>query len=276
MNLKTIELQSEPKKPLFHGFLGKLSQRQRWGIGSVLIFLILWEMFSVLQIIDPKYISQPTRVIYTGYSMIVSGEFFRHFYVSMIELLLGFILAIAVGLVIGIFMGWSRIIGGLFDPLIMALYATPRIALVPLFVLWFGVGMSSKIFVVFIGVVFPVLINTMTGIRQVDPILLRAGRSFGATKRQMFFKILFPGALPAMMTGIRLGWGRGILGFVLGEMYVSMEGLGKLIQTAGNAMRTDQLFFLIIVVAGLGYIGTTVFRMLENKLTPWRKEEHGT
>ncbi|WP_102348855.1 ABC transporter permease [Bacillus sp. Marseille-P3661] len=275
MKVKTIELNSGPKNSMFQGIMSWTTQRQRWGITSVFIFLILWELISTLQIIDPKYISKPTSIITTGYTMITSGGFFEHFYISMAELFIGFALAVVVGLIIGILMGWNRIIGGLFDPLVMALYATPRVALVPLFVLWFGVGIGSKIFIVFIGAVFPVLINTITGIRQVDPLLLRAGRSFGASNSQLFTKILLPGALPAMMTGIRLGWGRGILGFVIGEMYVSMAGLGNLIQAAGNAMRTDQLFFLIIIVAGLGFVGTSIFQYLEHKLTPWRQEEQG-
>lgn len=275
LKVKTIELETAPTKSIFQGVFGRISQRQRWGFSAVVIFVILWEIISALKIIDPKYISQPSRIINNGYTLITSGDFFNHFYVSMSELFIGYILAIVVGILVGILMGYSRIIGGLFDPLIMALYATPRVALVPLFVLWFGVGMGSKIFIVFIGVVFPVLINTITGIRQVDSLLVRAGRSFGANNRQLFTKIYLPGALPAMMTGIRLGWGRGILGFVVGEMYVSMEGLGKLIQTAGNAMQTDQLFFLITFVAAIGYVGTNILSRLENKLSPWREEKQG-
>ncbi|MGG0717010.1 ABC transporter permease [Robertmurraya massiliosenegalensis] len=272
MKINKVELQNIPtpfnKKSIFN----KVTEQQIYGISSVVIFLIIWEIIGSLQLIDPRYISKPSSVIQAGYNVVVNGGFFYHLYISLAELFIGFILAIVVGLLIGIVMGWNRIIGGLFDPVIMALYATPRVALIPLFVMWFGVGMGSKIFVVFIGAVFPILINTMTGIRQVEPLLIRAGRSYGASRKQLFTKIFLPGSLPAMMTGIRLGWGRGILGFVIGEMYVSMAGLGYLIQTAGNAMRTDQLFFLIIIVGGLGFVGTTAFQGLERKLTPWRQE----
>jgi ABC-type nitrate/sulfonate/bicarbonate transport system permease component len=255
------------------GLSGWATPRLFWGSGSVFVFLVIWQVLGATNIVKPQYISQPTRVIRAGYELLSSGGFMRHVYTSMSELLIGFLLALVFGVLSGLLMGRYRILGGLFDPLIMALYATPRVALIPLFVVWFGVGMGSKVFVVFIGVIFPILINTMTGIRQVDRTLLQAGRSYGATERQLFTKILLPGALPAMMTGIRLGWGRGILGMVIGEMYVSMAGLGHLMMTAGNAMKTDMLFFLIIIVAGLGYLGSTFFRLLERKLVPWRKEE---
>lgn len=275
MNIKTVESISSAAPSEGKGWLGWASPRLRWGLGSVLIFLIVWETAGAFNLVDPKYISQPSRVIRSGYKMLISGDLFYHVYVSLLELVIGFLLAVIFGLIMGLLMGRYRIIGGLFDPLIMALYATPRIALIPLFVIWFGVGMGSKIFVVFIGAIFPILVNTMTGIRQVDRLLLRAARSFGASERQLFSKVLLPGALPAMMTGIRLGWGRGILGVVIGEMYVSMAGLGHLIVTAGNAMQTDELFFLIIIVAGLGYLATNGFRQLERKLTPWQEEELG-
>lgn len=273
MKPKAIELNAQARTG--SPFLSKLwmSARMRWGIGSVIAFLLLWETVGTLHILPPKYISQPSLVVQAGYELYAKGSLFHHIYISLAEIVLGFLIAVVLGLLLGVLMGRNRIIGGLFDPLIMALYATPRVALVPLFVVWFGVGMGSKIFVVFAGALFPILVNTMTGIRQSDRILLRAARSFGASEWQTFTKVLLPGALPAMMTGIRLGWGRGILGMVIGEMYVSMAGLGHLISTAGNSMKTDQLLFLIVVVSAIGYLTTVGFQMLERKMTPWRKED---
>jgi ABC-type nitrate/sulfonate/bicarbonate transport system permease component len=249
------------------------SQRFRWGAGSVITFLLLWEVVGALHILPPEYISQPSRVVAAGFELLSEGGFFYDVYISMVEIVVGFVFASVVGLLIGVMMGRNRIVSGLFDPLVMALYATPRVALIPLFVVWFGVGIESKIFVVFAGALFPILVNTLTGIRQVDPILLRASRSFGATGLQTFTKVLLPGALPAMVTGLRLGWGRGILGMVIGEMYTSMAGLGHLISGAGDAMRTDHLFFLIVVVASIGYVTTAAFQQLEHIVSPWRKED---
>jgi ABC-type nitrate/sulfonate/bicarbonate transport system permease component len=251
----------------------KISPRTKWGVGSVICFLLLWEAVGALNILPPEYISQPSRVVAAGLELVSEGDFFHDVYVSLTEIVIGFLFAAVAGWSVGVLMGRSRIISGLFDPLIMALYATPRVALIPLFVVWFGVGIESKIFVVFAGALFPILVNTLTGIRQVDPVLLRASRSFGASEWQTVTKVLLPGALPAMVTGLRLGWGRGILGMVIGEMYTSMAGLGHLISSAGDAMRTDQLFFLIIVVASIGYVTSAAFQQLEYKVSPWRREE---
>lgn len=275
MGLKTGIASAAPVQSAEKGMLSSITPRVKWGIGSVLVFLLSWEFVAALGLIDPQYISQPSHVVVAGIKLIATSSFYYSAYISLVELVTGFILAVFAGVALGLLMGHYRIIGGLFDPMIMALYATPRMAMIPLFVIWFGVGMGSKIFVVFIGVLFPVLINTITGIRQVDRILIRAARSYGATEWQLFTKVLLPGALPAMLTGIRLGWGRGILGVVIGEMYVAMAGLGYMISTAGNAMQTDQLFFLILIVSGLGYLGTSAFRRLEQKLTPYREEQQG-
>ncbi len=272
MNSKAVQIET-PASPLTRKIRMKwASPRFYWGFGAVAAFLVFWELAAVLGWVNKEYTSRLTQVLAAGYEMVASGNLFYHLYISLLELAIGFVLASFLGLLTGLLMGHYRILGNLFDPFIMALYATPRVALIPLFVVWFGVGMESKVFVVFIGAIFPVLVNTMTGIRQVDPLLLRLGRSYCASERRIFVKILLPAALPAMMTGLRLGWGRGILGVIIGEMYVSMAGLGHLISTSGNAMRTDELFFLVLVVAGLGYLATNGFRLLERKLTPWNDE----
>lgn len=273
MNTSETRLNTTPAMKTKKTIFASMSARQRWGIGSFIVFLALWELNTYLALVKPDLISSPGRVIVAGWRLLTDGEFYSHFYVSMLELFGGFILAVVSGLIIGALIGRYRIIGSLFDPLLMALYSTPTVALVPLFVLWFGVGVGSKVFIVFIASFFPVLMNTASGIRQVDPLLTRMSRSFGATDWQMFQKVLLPGALPAIITGIRLGWGRGIIGFVIGEMYVSLKGLGYLIRTYGNAIQTDYLFFLVLFVAAIGLIGTNLFRRLEQALSPWREEE---
>jgi len=273
MDVNLVEKGSAAVQPAKKAKRQWATPRFRWGVGSALVFLMVWELAGTFQLIDPRYASKPSSIVVAGYTLFTQDRLLYHIYISMTEMVAGFALAVVAGLILGVIMGRSRIIGGLFDPLVMALYATPRVAMIPLFVIWFGVGMGSKIFVVFIGAVFPILINTMTGIRQIDPLWVRAGRSYGATEWQLFYKVLLPGALPAMMTGIRLGWGRGILGVIIGEMYVSMAGLGYMITTAGNAIRTDELFFLVLVVALIGYLATNGFRMLERKLTPYMEEE---
>jgi NitT/TauT family transport system permease protein len=251
----------------------RVSVRLRWGIGSVFILLFVWELASRVGWIDAAYFSAPSKVIVTAIIELINPEFYLHLSISLTELIIGYSMAVVVGIVFGLLMGHFRTLSSLFDPLLMALYATPRVALVPLFVVWFGLGIWSKVFVVFMGAVFPILINTMTGIRQVDPLLLRAGRSFGATKSQLFVKVLLPGSLPAMIAGLRLGWARGIIGLIIGEMYVSTAGLGQRLVLAGSAMRTDLMFFLIVFVALIGLLGSNGFRWLEQRMSQWRKDE---
>jgi NitT/TauT family transport system permease protein len=259
-----------PKKKL----MSQITQRQRWGIGAVLVFLIIWEIIGSSAGTVAKYISKPSLVLISGLDWIFRGDFYHHIYISLLEIMIGFVFAVVMGIIVGLFMGRSRIISGLFDPLMMALYATPLVALIPLLIIWFGIGIGSKIAAVFLFAVFPVLLNTMTGIRQVDPLLIKAGRSFGATEWQLFRKILFPASLPAIISGMRLSWGKALIGMVIGEMYVSTAGLGHLITTLGNSMRMSDLFFIIIIVAGLGYLGSAVLLKLERKVMVWKEEVH--
>jgi len=253
----------------------RLSERQGWGIGAVLVFLAGWELFGSSGSVLARYISKPSQVVQAGAEWLSGGDFYRHLQISLQEIFGGFLLAVAAGVLGGLLMGRSRIIRGLFDPLVMALYATPLVALIPLLIIWFGIGVGSKIAAVFLFAVFPVLLNTITGIRQVDPLLIRAGRSFGASEWQLFTKILLPGSIPAIISGIRLGWGKAMIGMVIGEMYVSTAGLGHLISSLGNSMKMGDLFFVILIVAGMGYVGSNLLLRLEEKVMVWREEALG-
>ena len=150
----------------------------------------------------------------------------------------------------------------------MALYAAPRLALLRIPVVWLGIGVWSKIAVVFIGAVLPIIINSAAGPRAVDPSLVRAARSFGGSSRDVFSKVLLPGSLVAVMSGIRLGVGRGILGVVVGEMYVSQRGVGNQIMQMGSAFRVDELLFYTLLVSGFGVAAMTLIRKLEEGLQP--------
>lgn len=245
--------------------------RKLIGTLSVATFLVGWELAARWDLINAYYTSRPSLVFTTGIEILSGGNFSAHGYVSLIEFLAGFIMALVVGILLGMIMGTFRKIRYLLDPPIIALYTTPRLALLPILVLWLGIGMESKIAVVFIGAVIPIIINTMAGIREADFSLIQAARSFCARQRDIFTKVLLPGSLPAVMTGIRLGLGRAILGVVVGEMYASTKGIGYQIMHYGAAVRVDHLLFYVTLVSFFGFTTTTLVRNLENRLRRWRE-----
>lgn len=241
------------------------------GATSVLIFLAAWEMLARSGLVNAYYTSRPSLVMQTGLEIIGRGELADHGYISLAEFFAGFLLALGVGIPLGLIMGSFRNLRYLLDPPMIALYTTPRLALLPILVLWLGVGMESKIAVVFIGAVIPILVNTIAGIREADLSLAQAARSFCATQTDIFIKVLLPGSLPAVMTGIRLGLGRAVLGVVVGEMYVSTKGIGYQIMSYGAAVRVTHLIFYVVLVSFFGFATTTLVRAIENHLRRWKK-----
>jgi NitT/TauT family transport system permease protein len=167
---------------------------------------------------------------------------------------------------LGLMLGAFPVLRDLLDPPVMAIYATPQLALLPIFVLWLGIGMASKIAVVFLGAVIPIVVNSMAGVRQVDRTLVVAARSFCATRRDVFVKVILPASLPAIMVGIRLGLSRAVLGVVVAEMYVSQEGVGNQIMRLGSAFRVDRLLVYVLIVSVFGLAATTAARKLEERV----------
>lgn len=245
-----------------------LGNRTLVGVLSVLAFLTLWELVPRLGGVDPAFISQPSRIAAAGIAIVASGDLLGHVGVSLGELLVGMALAVGIGVPLGLMLGTFPRLRDYLDAPIMALYAAPRLALLPVLVVWLGIGIWSKIAVVFIGAVLPIIINTAAGPRGVDPSWVRAARSFGAKKRDVFWKVLLPGSLVAVMSGIRLGLGRGILGVVVGEMYVSQRGVGNQIMQMGSSFRVDELLFYTLLVSGFGVVATTLMRKLEERVQP--------
>ena len=236
---------------------------------SVILFLVLWELLPRWGFIDASYLSQPSRVFAAAVEIFRKGDFSAHLYVSSVEFSVGFALAIMVGIPLGMMIGVSRELRYLLDPPIMAIWSTPRIALIPILIVWLGIGVESKIAVVFLGAVIPIIINTVAGIRSSDFSLTQAARSFCAKQRDIFIKVLLPDSLPAVMSGIRLGLGRGIVGMVVGEMYVSTMGVGHQIMHYGQAFRLDHLVVYLALVSLFGFVMTSLVRNLEMRLRRW-------
>jgi len=214
-------------------------------------------------------ISRPSLVARAFVELAVSGEVFKPLFISLKGFFIGFVLTLFVGIPFGIALGRYRFFSMLLDPLLMAFYTMPRLAMMPLLVVWFGIGFGATVAVVFLSAVFPVIINTAVGIREVDPVWVR---SFGGSEWDIFRKVLLPGGIPPMMTGLRLGIGRGLLGMVVSEMYASTEGIGGLIGLYGNSFRTSELIALIAVVSLIGFIFTDLMRFIEGLVGKGRAE----
>jgi ABC-type nitrate/sulfonate/bicarbonate transport system permease component len=233
---------------------------------AVTTFLVAWEIAPRLRLVDPFFTSQPSQVLAAGADIIRSGSLAHDAAVSLSEFAVGFALALAVGVPLGLMLGTFPTLRHLVDPPLMALYATPQLALLPIFVLWLGIGMSSKIAVVFIGACLPIIINSMAGVRQVERPLVLAARSFCASKRDLFVKVILPASLPAVVIGIRLGLSRAVLGVVVAEMYVSQGGVGNQIMRLGSAFRVDHLLVYVLLVSLFGLGATTAARKLEERM----------
>jgi sulfonate transport system permease protein len=233
---------------------------------SVMAFLALWEIAPRAGIVDARYTSQPTRVITAGFEIVRTGGFLHDVSVSLSEFAIGFALAIGIGVPLGLLLGRFPVLRYLLDPPIMAIYATPHLALLPIIVVWLGIGMQSKIAVAFVGGVIPILVNSMAGVRGVERSWVVAARSFCAGERDVFVKVILPASLPSVILGIRLGLSRAVLGVIVAEMYQSQAGVGNEIMRYGSEFRTDQLLFNVLLVSLFGVAATSAVRTLEEKL----------
>jgi len=237
---------------------------------SVLVFLALWQISADQGWINARYTSTPSAVARAALVIFRTDNFFYHAWVSLSEFGIGFALALVVSVPLGLVLGTSRSIRLFVEPPLMAMYTAPRLALLPILIVWLGIGMASKVAIVFLGAIFPIIVNTIAGVRDADPRLIQAARAFGATRLDIFTKILIPGCLPAILMGIRLGIGRGLLSVIVGEMFVSEAGIGYQIMTYGQGMQIDKLLVYAFVVSIFGYSLTLAVKLMEDHIRSWR------
>jgi NitT/TauT family transport system permease protein len=242
------------------------------GILSVLTGLIVWELVSRLFVANPLFLAAPSQIVQAIVSLTLSGEMARHLAISAIEFALGYVIASVIGIALGFAMASSTTAKRALQPWISGLYATPTIALAPLFILWLGIGIWSKVLVVIFLVLFPVTINTEAGLRTTSERLIEMLRSFGASPRQIFFKVSLPSAVPFILAGLKLGIGRGLIGVVVAELFGSRAGLGRLISQSADAFNMPELFAGVVVLAVAGIVMTAGFTWLEGKLVPWTRD----
>jgi ABC-type nitrate/sulfonate/bicarbonate transport system permease component len=235
---------------------------------SVATVLGAWEVFG--RQVNPLFMSYPSAIAEAAARMIGSGELLAALVSSLQTLVIAFLIAGIIGLSLGLLIGRYRSFEAATDWLVNALYSTPLVAVIPLVILWFGLGDAAKIFIVMILAVFPILINTITGVRNVPTNLIDVGSAFASREFEIFTKIILPSALPYMMTGLRLGIGRAIIGMVVAEFFTAITGLGALIVKYGNQYDTASMFVPILVLMLLGVTLSLVVRNLERWIAPWR------
>jgi ABC-type nitrate/sulfonate/bicarbonate transport system permease component len=256
---------------------GKMSARTRdrlLNVISPLALLILWELCARLGFIDTRFFPAPSSVIATMVEMLRSGELVTHTAVSLQRLAYGAVLGGVPALVIGIAMGLNRPIRALVDPLVAATYPIPKSAILPLALLIFGLGEGSKIFMVAIGVFFPVVINTTTGVLEINKIYLDVGQNYKANRWNMFWTIALPGALPVIMTGFKLGIGIGLVLIAVAEMVGAKSGLGYLIWSAWSTFAVEQMYVGLFVIAIIGFLLTLALNELERVIIPWKADSN--
>ncbi|GIH17768.1 amino acid ABC transporter permease [Rugosimonospora africana] len=244
-------------------------ERILFGTLGAVVVLAAWEICADLGVVNPTFSSKPSEVAHALYEYF-QGDGLAALKTSAIEFGLGFGLALVVGLLAGVVMGRWRRVEYTLDPLVNFSNSTPRIALVPLFVIWFGIGMTSKVAIIFLSAVLPILMNTVSGVQAADANLLRVARSFCAGELQTFRTVIVPGAVPYVVTGIRLGIGHGLVGMIVAELVSSTAGLGYTIEIAGNNFQTPDMFAAVFVVAMIGVILTNALKGLERYLDRWR------
>lgn len=244
---------------------------RRRAILSIIGGLLIWEFVGRYVVTNPILFAPFSKVIVAGWGLAISGELQRHLAVSAIEFLIGFGLATLVGVALGFLMATSRFTQDVLDPWVSFFYSSPLVALIPFFILVFGVGISSKVAIIFTVAIFPILLNAFVGVRSANADLLEVGAAFNCTRAQIFSKILFPAALPFVIVGLRLGIGRALTGVVVSELFGSTAGLGWLIGTAGQSFDTPTVLFGVLMFSTIGVAMVEGLKWVERLLAPWRK-----
>lgn len=242
----------------------------RRAIITFAVLAVSWEATADLFLRNNYLVVPPTRVASRFLELAASGKLALHVWTSAQELLIGFAVASLIGIAGGLLLATNDTFREYVDPLVGALYATPMVAVAPLLIIALGIGIESKILLIFILALFPVLVTTMAGVRSTDQHLIEAARAFGASRGRIFATVLLPFALPSIIAGLRLGIGRSLVGIVVAELYGSRAGIGYLISNASQTFDTAGLFVGILILAFTGVGAMATFRWLETALAPWR------
>lgn len=257
----------------FRTYLGQVitSHQDLFLRASFLIGLLaLWEAVGRSGLVHPVFLPYPTTIATGLKELIEKGELLRHLRSSFFLGIYGLGLAMICGVSLGIAMGWFRSLKFLLDPYVIALYLTPTFVFVPLFLIWFGIGITPKLVIVFTGAFFPFVINSMAGIESVAPVLIEAAKSFGANQRHILLKVVLPSSIPFIVAGFDLALARAIVSVVVAEFFIGNEGIGYLLAYSGQTLRTNWFFAALIILMLVGVLGSEVTKRLERRMAPWQ------
>jgi ABC-type nitrate/sulfonate/bicarbonate transport system permease component len=236
-------------------------------------FLGAWEVFGRLS--DPILFAPPSSVYRAFVELTASGDLPRDLAVTLNTLIVGYVLSILVGISLGVLVGRRLVFGSILEPYLDAIYATPRVVITPLVIVWFGVGYSGRLFIVFIGTVIPIILNTAVGVRHARRDLVEVAVAFGATERELVRHVIVPGALPYVIAGLRIAAGRALLGVVIAEMFLNLTGVGGLIATAASYFHTAEMLAGVVVFAVLGIVMLSGLTWLETRVSAWKGQTSG-
>jgi ABC-type nitrate/sulfonate/bicarbonate transport system permease component len=238
---------------------------------SLVAVLVAWEQYG--KTVNPVLFTYPTAIAAAFVELTSSGELWSFFQLTAKVLVVGLFFAVVVGVPLGVLMARFRLFEHATDMYVSALYATPMVALVPLLILWFGIEEKAKIIVVFLFAVFPIIINTYQGVKNVDPRLLEVARSFVSKEHELWLDVIIPSSIPFIMAGVRLSVGRALIGTVVADFLTSISGLGYMIVKYQNSFQTNKLFVPVIVLMMLGVVLMEVVKQLQIRLAPWTSQE---
>jgi ABC-type nitrate/sulfonate/bicarbonate transport system permease component len=240
---------------------------------NLLAFFALWQLLSTLEVLDPLFFPKPTLAFKALYESFAEGEMGEALIWSLKCFFIAMAASALVGIPVGLFMGSNRTVNMLLSPYVWAMASVPRVAITPLLVLIFGFSQMAELVLIFLSAVFPIIINCMAGPKTVDPSLLRAGRVFGASKVQLYLRVVFPFTLPFVISGLNQGLTRGLVGLVIAEFFGGNNGIGYLIQKAGQSFDSPLLYgcLLMLIVVSLTLVQT--LNWIERRVAPWRNQD---
>ena len=248
-------------------------KRETWiSLGSALLFLTLWEAAVDLRWVNSAFLVAPSRIVTATVALINNGELMGDIAITLARMFSGFFLGAILGLLVGLAMGWSKELRAVLDPIVAVIFPLPKIALLPLIMLLIGIGERPIVLIIALGAFFPVLINCMAGVMNIDQIYFDAARNYGASKFKTFTKVILPGSLPVAFAGIRLALGMSLLMAVVAELAIATNGLGAMVWLSWQTLRVERIYVAIAVIAVLGLLLNPLLQLVEKYLIPWKEE----
>jgi len=246
------------------------NERTILGLSGLVFFFSFWQFGSMVGFIEPLFFSSPADIVAAAVTEVQVPRFWEDVRYSVTEVTVGFVASLILAVPLGLAIGWYRRVSYTFDPWLNFFNAIPRPALIPLVVLWVGLGIEMKIIIVFLGGFFSILLPTVEGVRTVEPQLLDVARSFRASSRRTFTSLVIPATVPFIATGVRLALGRLLIGVVVAELYAQTQGLGVMIDKSAESLQSDRMMFGILLFTLMGVITTEAAVRIERRLQRWR------